>query len=155
MIDSVLQTKNSLVFVTSVFDTGFIINNSFYGKLYASINKKDMDVTLYMWEQMPDGHYFPLGSWMQRASLAKDRSKRQLLQPGKKELIPVTWSYLTGKKISKGSQLIITLGVNSTYETEVNYGTGKTVSEETIADAKEPLQIKWFGDSFIKIPIWK
>ena len=104
ILDSILQTKNSLVFATTAFDTSFIINNSFYGNLYASINKKDMDVTIYMWEQMPDGRYFSLGFWVQRASLAKDGSKRQLLQPGKKELIPVTGSYLTGKKISKGGR---------------------------------------------------
>ena len=39
--------------------------------------------------------------------------------------------------------------------TEINYGTGKNVSEETIADAKEPLIIKWYNDSYIKIPIKK
>jgi uncharacterized protein len=37
--------------------------------------------------------------------------------------------------------------------TQINYGTGKDVSDETIADAKEPLQLKWFGDSFIDVPI--
>lgn len=37
----------------------------------------------------------------------------------------------------------------------INYGSGKPVSEETIKDAGDPLQIKWHKDSFIKIPIWK
>jgi hypothetical protein len=36
---------------------------------------------------------------------------------------------------------------------ELNYGTGKTVSEETIQDAKEPLKVKWHNDSFVKISI--
>ena len=38
---------------------------------------------------------------------------------------------------------------------QINYGTGKDVSEETILDAKEPLQIKWYTDSYINIPINK
>ena len=38
---------------------------------------------------------------------------------------------------------------------EINYGSGKEVHDETIKDTNEPLQIKWFNDSFIKIPIWK
>jgi hypothetical protein len=37
----------------------------------------------------------------------------------------------------------------------LNYGTGKEVSDETILDAKEPLKIKWYNDSFVKIPVLK
>ena len=32
-------------------------------------------------------------------------------------------------------------------------GTGKDVSDETIADGDEPLEIKWFNDSKINIPL--
>lgn len=34
-------------------------------------------------------------------------------------------------------------------------GSGKPVSEETIEDAGEALEIKIHNDSFIRIPIWK
>lgn len=44
--------------------------------------------------------------------------------------------------------------VNKHPSEEINYGTGKGVSDETIADAKEPLQIKWFNHSYIKVPVW-
>ena len=155
IIDSVLQYRNSLVFATQPFDAPLIINNCFYGELKVMINKKDMDVAIYMYEQMPDGKYFSLGSYMQRASLAKDKRKRQLLNPNKMETIPVTWSYMTAKQLQKGSRLIFVVGVNKNSQTEINYGTGKLVSSETIADAGKPLNIKWFGDSFIKVPIWK
>jgi len=40
-------------------------------------------------------------------------------------------------------------------EVQINYGTGKDVSDETIADAKEPLNIQWFDDSFIDVPVWR
>ena len=36
---------------------------------------------------------------------------------------------------------------------QINYGTGKDVSDETIADAGEPLQIKWFADSYVELPV--
>lgn len=35
---------------------------------------------------------------------------------------------------------------------EIDYGSGKPVSNETIADAGAPLQIRWFGDSSIDVP---
>jgi hypothetical protein len=45
------------------------------------------------------------------------------------------------------------LGVNKRPDREINYGTGNDVSEETIADGGIPLKIKWYGDSYIDIPI--
>ena len=62
---------------------------------------------------------------------------------------------MTSKKLSKGSRLIIVVGVQKSQNWQINYGTGKDVSDETISDASEPLEIKWFGDSFIKVPVWK
>ena len=60
---------------------------------------------------------------------------------------------MTSKKIRKGSRLIVVINGNKEPFTEINYGTGKNVSEETIADANEPLVIKWYGDSYLDIPV--
>jgi uncharacterized protein len=38
---------------------------------------------------------------------------------------------------------------------QVNYGTGKDVSLETMEDGKVPLQVKWSNRSYIKIPLSK
>jgi hypothetical protein len=45
--------------------------------------------------------------------------------------------------------------VNKNRFCQINYGTGKDVSDEDISDAKVPLQIKWYGDTYVKIPIWR
>jgi len=36
---------------------------------------------------------------------------------------------------------------------QINYGTGKDVSDESIADAGRPLQVRWHGASFIDVPL--
>ena len=36
---------------------------------------------------------------------------------------------------------------------EINYGTGKDVVDESIADATAPLQINWFGASYLDLPV--
>jgi len=58
------------------------------------------------------------------------------------------------KKIKKGSRLVVVNnGLKHPYA-QINYGSGKDVSNETVKnDANEPLIIKWFSDSYIKIPI--
>ena len=36
---------------------------------------------------------------------------------------------------------------------QINYGSGKPVSDETIADAGDPLELRWHGDSFLEFPV--
>jgi uncharacterized protein len=43
--------------------------------------------------------------------------------------------------------------VNKNGFAQVNYGTGKDVSDESIADAKEPLEVRWYNDSYVTVPI--
>jgi hypothetical protein len=155
IIFDTLDASNGLVFTTEPFQKEFTINGSFTGNLWATINKKDMDVSLALYELMPDGRYFFLTRYVGRASYAKANSKRQLLKPNKKESIPFENTRFVSKKISKGSRLVILLNINKHPFEIINYGSGKPVSEETIQDAGEPLLIKWHNDSYIKIPVWK
>ncbi len=150
-----LDVSNGLVFTTEIFQKEFAINGSFTGSLWATINKKDMDVSLALYELMPNGKYFFLTRYVGRASFAKDNAKRQLLRPNKKENISFYNTRFISKKIDKGSRLVILLNINKHPFEVINYGSGKPVSEETIKDAGEPLAIKWYNDSLISIPVWK
>lgn len=155
IIFDTLDASNGLVFTTEPFQKDFNINGSFSGNLWTTINKKDMDVSLALYELMADGKYFFLTRYVGRASFAKDNTKRQLLKPNKRENISFDNTRFVSKKINKGSRLVILLNINKHPFEIINYGSGKPVSDETIKDAGEPLQIKWHNDSFIKIPIWK
>lgn len=148
-----LEASNGLIFSSAPFGNEITINGSFGGQLFASINKKDMDVSLALYELMPDGRYFFLTRYIGRASYAKNNRKRQLLQPNKVNSIPFTNTRFVSKKISKGSRLVILLNINKHPFEIINYGSGKDVSAETIKDAGEPLQIKWYNNSFITIPM--
>lgn len=125
----------------------------FSGQMKVSINKKDMDYSAVLFEQMPDGRYFYLSYFMGRASYADDNTKRRLLVPGRKTTLPFSNTYFTSKKLSQGSRLVLIVNVNKSASEQINYGTGNDVSDETIKDAKEPLRIRWHNDSFIKIPV--
>ncbi|WP_230544488.1 CocE/NonD family hydrolase [Mucilaginibacter sp. UR6-11] len=152
MFSDTLNSKDALTFVSDKLQSDVVIAGSFTGDLMALTNKKDMDIALAVIVQDPFGKYSSLSSAFQRASYSKNNSRRQLLKPGVKEAIPITGNF-TGKKVLKGSRIIVQVSVLNNAAVEVNYGTGKDVATETIADAKQPLQIKWFGDSLIRIPI--
>ncbi len=57
------------------------------------------------------------------------------------------------RRLQPGSRLVVVLRVIKERGRQINYGTGKDVSDETIADAKEPLEIRWFDDSIVSLPV--
>jgi len=150
-----LNTNNGYVFLSEPIQELLLVNGSFEGELMASINKRDMDIGITLYELLPNGTYFHLSYTIFRASYAKDITKRNLLTPNIKEAIPFTNTHLVSKQLKKGSRLAIFLDINKNPFSQLNYGTGKDVSEERIADGKEPLKIKWYNDSYVKIPVWK
>lgn len=147
-----IKINNSIVYQTGILDKDMIISGAFNAQIKAMINKKDMDITISLIQIKPDQKIFFLSDYLGRASYAQNREKRHLLEPGRIEIIPITNSMFVSKKIPKGSRLVVILGINKNSGYQVNYGSGKDVSEETIEDAKEPLEVKWYNDSFIEIP---
>ena len=148
-----VSRDNGLFFITKPFDKAIAVNGIFTGQLKAIINKKDMDIGVSLFEVMPDGRYFQLSYFLGRASYAKDMSVRKLLHPGQVETIPFERTRMVSRQLSKGSRLMVVLNIDKNPFAQVNYGTGKDVSDETISDGKVPLKIKWLTDSFIKVPV--
>lgn len=152
--DSIKMT-NSVAFESEVFDKDIIISGNLSGIFNVSINKKDFDTDTYLYQIQPDGKSSLLSTHIVRASYAKNNEKRQLLEPNKMEQIPINNSYVMSKKIEKGSKLLLLVGVNKNPNWQINYGSGKDVSDETIKDSGKPLEIKWYNDSYVEIPVYK
>lgn len=151
--DSVLVADGCLNFMSEPLKSAVTVNGSFTGHVNVVINKKDIDLFVELSELLPNGKYVVLSNYLTRASYTKDRSKRVLLKPGKEETIPINNSYFVSKKISAGSRIVVRVGVHKNYAWQINYGTGKDVSDETMADGKIPLKVKWSNTSAIKVPI--
>ena len=75
-----------------------------------------------------------------------------LLAPGKAESFDVSAGRLISRRLGQGSRLLVQLSLVKSPFAEINYGSGKPVSDETIKDAGAPLSIQWLGDSTITVP---
>lgn len=150
-----LSSGNGFAFVSPRLDEDILINGSFTGKINLRINKKDVDIGVTLYELTAEGKYFHLSYYIGRASYAKDMTKRQLLVAGKRESLIFKNTHLISKKLQKGSRLVIVLNVNKNPFSELNYGTGKIVSTESISDASDPLVVDWFNSSYVEIPVLK
>lgn len=150
-----INLKDGLTFQSDVLEKDVIINGSFLGDLEFTINKKDVDFSVILYQLTPEGKYFHLSYYIGRASYAKSREKRELLKQHQLNKVHFENSKLISKKLTKGSRIVAVVNVNKNFNSQINYGTGKDVNTESIKDADVPLKITFTGNSSISIPIWR
>lgn len=153
IVRDTLDVGDAPVFVSEPLDAAYDVVGRFSADLAVRINKRDVDLGLTLYEQLPDGRYFHLGYFLGRASFAKDPTRRQLLVPGAVTRLPVTRSRMTARRVAAGSRLVLVADVNKNQHAQVNHGTGKDVSEERAEDGKEPLTMEWLSDSVLRVPV--
>ncbi|SEQ49173.1 putative hydrolase, CocE/NonD family [Solimonas aquatica] len=123
------------------------------GELSLMLNKLDFDWQLALYEQKPDGRLLALApAFVQRASYARDITQRQLLRGARRERLPIQGPVMA-RQLAAGSRLLLTLELAPRLGRQINHGSGKDVSEETAADALMPLLVRWYGDSYIELPL--
>jgi hypothetical protein len=155
LINASLATRNDVMFVSEPLTKPADFNGLFSGRLDFTVNKMDMDLNIILYERLAGGEYIRLfsPSYELRASYARDRVHRHLLKAGERQELAFRSERLTSRRLSQGSRLVLVLGINKRPDREIYYGTGDDVSEESVADGKVPLKIRWHSDSYIEIPI--
>ena len=155
--DTILSAKidlsSGLNFVSDPFEAPISVNGMFSAVLKLVTNKKDLDIAMVLYEITPDGQYFHLADIIQRASYARDMTTRRLLTSGKVQTVPLQRTEFVSRQLGKGSRLLVVLDVNKGPWAQVNYGTGRDVSDESISDARTPLHLHWHNDSYVQVPI--
>lgn len=148
-----LDLKNRLEFISSALPEPLEISGLFSAELNFLTNKRDFDFSLQLYELLPTGKYLQLSWFLARASYVRDMSHRNLLAPGEREKLDFESARLTSRLLHRGSRLVLVLGIVKQPNHEINYGTGKDVSNETIADARSPLSVDWMASSFVEVPV--
>ncbi|WP_116807916.1 CocE/NonD family hydrolase [Steroidobacter cummioxidans] len=151
IVGAKFQYITELQFISEPFADSTVISGAITGTMSVVVNKKDFDFGVTAYEVMPDGTLFNLGYSLQRASFARDPTRRQLLSPGKTTRLSFTTTVVS-RKLAAGSRLLMLFDVNKNPSAQVNYGTGKDVSDESVVDAGEPLRVLVRNDSFIDVP---
>ena len=151
---STLPTHNSVVFATPPLHEAIELSGELSGQLELSMNRADVDLTLALYERLPDGSYLKLfdPEVQFRASLLRDPAHRQLLKSGARQQLQFRSGRLLSRSFAAGSRLVLVLSVNKRPDQEINYGSGKAVAAESISAANPPLRIRWYGSSYIDVP---
>jgi uncharacterized protein len=155
VIGKALDASSGLVFVSAPFDQPVEVSGMFSGELHITINKRDVDFSVTLYEHKSSGELFYLSHFLGRASHADSMEKRRLLTPGKRTIVRFDRTRMTSRKLEPGSRLLAAVTVNKNAYSQINYGSGKDVSDESIDDAAAPLQMQWHTDSRIIVPLSK
>jgi uncharacterized protein len=155
LVGKTLETPNAAVFVSEPLSDQTEFTGLFSGRLDFKVNKMDVDLCVMLYEQRADGEYVQLfgPAYEFRASYARDRAHRRLLKAGERQELTFKSERLTSRLLQKGSRLVFVIGINKRPDREINYGSGNDVSEESVADGRIPLKIRWYNDSYIEIPV--
>ena len=151
--ESGFDPRNALVFTTSPLTRATEVDGLFQGHIDVIANKRDFDLAVNFFEERADGSYFPLASYLGRASFMADRSERHLLTPGEPSIFDFGSQVLTARLLPPGSRIVAVVSVPKQREIQINYGTGRDVSDESIADAKEPLRLTFRSGSYLELGV--
>ena len=148
-----LEVDTGIAFITPPLMAPVEVSGSFSGVLHATIDRRDFDFQVVLYEVMPDDRVMQLSYYLGRASYAEDMTSRQLLSPGVVETIPFERTRLVSRRLSAGSRLLVVIDVVKDSFHQINYGTGGEVSDESMAEAVRSLTVRWGAGSFIRIPV--
>lgn len=151
-----LPARNSISFVSDPFPDGTEIFGSLRGVFDITPSRQDVDFNISLYEQTESGEYQLLfDPYDFRASYAGHRVRRRLLRAGERQLLAFTVERVTACRLAAGSRIVLVIGLDRRPDRQVNYGSGKDVNSETIADAKWPVRVRWHARSYIEIQTGK
>ncbi|HYN83297.1 MAG TPA: CocE/NonD family hydrolase [Gemmatimonadaceae bacterium] len=154
LLDSVLDTANAVTFVSEPLPDSLDVAGPLSGHLELVANRRDFDFVITLYELLPDGQYFQIVPFTARASYTASPSERRLLKPNQVERLDFGGGIrLMARHVAAGSRIVVTLAIPKSPRQQINYGTGRDVSDESIVDAAAPLTIRWLPGSYVELPV--
>ena len=147
-----LPLANRLRFVSDPLPKDTVIDGSLRGEFDFTPSRQDVDLSVSLSEQTPSGDYLLLfDPYVFRASYAGNRVKRRLLQAGVRQTLAFSTERVTARKLAEGSRLVLLVGIDKRPDRQINYGSGKDVNSESLADAPRSVLVRWHAGSFVEI----
>jgi predicted acyl esterase len=148
-----VDTWNGIEFISDPLTKATELSGLFSGRVDFVTNKKDFDFEIDLYELTPHGDYVQLAPYWSRASYAGNLSHRRLLTAGKREHLDFRGVRLMSRQLQQGSRIVAVLRVIKEQGRQINYGTGEDVNTETIRNAMTALEVHWYSDSYLDLPI--
>jgi putative CocE/NonD family hydrolase len=149
-----LPTRNSIAFVSDPLPKDTEVVGSLRGEFDITPSRQDVDLNVALYERTAQGeHLLLFEPYDFRASYAGHRTHRRLLRAGERQRLAFTAERVTARRLAAGSRLVLVIGINKRPDRQINFGSGKDVNTESIADAQEPMRVRWHERSHVEIAL--
>jgi uncharacterized protein len=150
-----VPVENGVAFVSGPLPEGLEIAGRLAGRLRIWTNKRDLDLTVSLYELLPQGSYLHLFAPPEefRASYLHDPAERRLLAPGRVQWLAFTGRRITAVRVESGARLVMVLRVGKRPDREINYGSGGAVSAERGSAGRLPVRLGLLRGSYLELPI--
>ncbi|MDY1549427.1 CocE/NonD family hydrolase [Luteibacter sahnii] len=145
--------RHARVFETAPLERSIEVTGLFTASLDVIINKRDVDLAIDLYEVTGDGRWKDIASYLGRASYATDRTSRHLLDADTPTRLKITSQTVAGRRLAKGSRLVAVISVPKGPDRQINYGTGRDVSDESVSDAGAPLRLRFLASSYLDVGV--
>jgi len=149
-----LDAHDALVYVSEALPPGTELSGRFSGALDLTASRSDFAVRIALYELLASGDYFALFDppYEFRASEAREHGGPRPLRIGRRQSLTFTSDRLTSRRLQAGSRLVVVLGVDPQRTAALTLAPARGRR----ADAPpETLQLKWYGSSYIDLPVGK
>jgi len=147
---------DGLIYHSKVFDQDVHLAGEMRASLWLSMNVKDTDLSVSVYEIMADGSSIYLSNSLIRSRYRNSLEKPELIKSGVINNFNFNSFYFHAKTIKKGSRLRLLITPLNTVHWQKNYNSGGVVSEETGEDAKTAVINLHHGaeyPSYLELPI--
>jgi putative CocE/NonD family hydrolase len=149
-----LPSRNSLQFVSDPLPEQTEIVGRLRGEFDITPSRQDVDLSVALYERTASGEHLLLSEpYDFRASYAGHREYRRLLRAGERQRIAFTAERVVARRLAAGSRLVLRVAIQKRPDRQINFGSGKDVNSESIADAQEPMRVRWHERSHVEIPL--
>ena len=150
--------KNNLVYLGEPLEE----DTELFGRIelgaYLEMDVEDTDISAAVYEKTETGETLFLGNDAIRARYRNSLEKAELVKPGEVNLYTFDSFFITARTLKKGSRLFVVISSYGGSFNQLNYNSGKDVSDQTGADAKVAhvkLHLSKKYPSYLKIPVVK
>lgn len=143
-----LQKKQLLLFRSDPFEKDIIVNGSLVVDLYLSLSVPDADLVVSCWEEDKKGKWLLLGQQAQRLSQSEDRAVRTTWIKDQVYHVRLTEIPWISTQVKKGSKLVVLVHPQVKNNFQLNYGSSKDVSIQTVQNGGEAMLQVYTGSRY-------
>jgi hypothetical protein len=145
-----IDTWNAVQFVSPPIPGPLELSALFSGHLDFITNKPELDFQISVYELTPGSDYVLLSTYASRWSNAVD-STRLSFDPKRRQSLDFTSANPGKSVIRNGSRLLVLITILTPGDREGVYANDRDVGGGAIADTMEPLEIGWYGESYVQM----